>query len=129
MLNEEGEPTNSVSAGSMDHHDASDGKRKKEKTKIVTRKKKTFKEYVEDEYDTAESDGWYDLEFDDEILLRSHIINLEIPAEDYEIYNDGIAQFKYEKDIEAVEDLLYPEDDGYGEDDDNEPFHTYYDLP
>lgn len=123
IINEEGEPTNSVNAGSMDSHDASDGKKCKNDTKIMSRKgkKKKFKEYLEyledaDEYyepDTSNEtiydleDEWYDLEFEDELILITHITNLEISADDYEIFDDGVAQFRNEKDIDAIERLMY----------------------
>jgi len=108
MIKEDGEPTNSISAGSMDSHDASDGKRKKEKTKIARRKKMTkYQEYKESlSEDHSEEMDWFEYEYDDLTILNKNVVNLNIPPTDYIIYPEqGYAEFRYYSDIEAIEKL------------------------
>jgi len=116
MINifEEGEPTNSVSAGSMDSHDPTDGKCKKEKTKIARRKKMSkYQEYKQAmKEDHSEELDWFKYEYEDLTTLNKNVVNLNISPTDYIIYPEqGYAEFRYYSDIESIEKL---ENDPHG---------------
>lgn len=115
IINEEGEPTNSVSSGSTDHHEPTDGKRcKKDDPDVLTRKGKKKKMSKYQEYKESldyNATGWYEMSYDNLTLLKKNIINLNIPPTEYRT-NNGIASFKNEGDMYNVQDLM----DADGED-------------
>jgi len=117
-LFEDGEPTNSVSAGSMDSHEATDGKRKKEKTKIARRKKmKKYKEYQESLKEDHVDDGWVQYQYEDSTSMKKAVVNLNISPEDYVMYPvEKYIEFKKESDLEAVLKII---DDPHHQ----KPFH------
>lgn len=120
-INEEGEPTNSVSAGSMDSHEATDGKCKKKKTKIARRKKMTkYKEYQESLQEDHVNDGWVVYNYDEATAIKNAIVNLNIPPTDYVMYPlENYVEFKKDSDLEAVLKLI---DDPHHQ----KPFHPYH---
>jgi len=121
-LFEDGEPTNSVSAGSLDSHEATDGTCKKKKTKIARRKKmKKFKEYQESLKEDHVADGWIEYQYEDSTSMKKAVVNLNIPPTDYVMYPiDKRIEFKKASDLEAVLKII---DDPHHQ----KPFHPYHD--
>jgi len=116
LINEDGEPTNSISAGSLDSHEPTDGgncpKDNKCKTKIARRKKMSkYQEYKESLIEDHSELGWYELDFENLDVVVKNIKNLDLPPTDYVIYPDKkYVEFKNYEDMEAVEKLATEND-------------------
>lgn len=106
---EEGEPTNSISAGSMDSHEATDGasddlltrKGKKKKKKKLSK----YQEYKESMDVDCNSHGWFEMSIYEEEIIEESIEILNISSNDYKITDYKIS-FKHEEDMYNLQDLL-----------------------
>lgn len=142
-INEDGEPTNSNSAGSMDSHSATDGKICQKDTEVLTRKGKKkkmskYKQYKEETMKpqgnnlgrvTPESGFEFSAEYETKDVAKMNLINLDISPEDYVIVPENkTVEFRFHADMinfnggyDGSEDIVLPKDD--------EIYDKYYDIP
>ena len=109
-IKEEGEPTNSISGGSMDSHEPTDGGNDSEVLtrkgcKKKKRKKSKYQEYKESMEVDCNSMGWFEMDFTDFQELHENLIDLNISKNDYKLEN-RVVSFKHEEDMYNVQELM-----------------------